>query len=297
MDNNPQISIIIPNLNSPIIDKVITSLLNQKSYEKKIEIIIVGQDKYNLIPNHDKVNFIDTKKVTAPSLARNIGVEMSKGELILFLDADCIASPDLLFQHIRGHQIHENSIIGGSVSFPNNNYWTLCDNISTFHEYLSYLPSTRKQILPSLNLSIKKAHWLEIGGFDTNFLHAAGEDAEFAFRAGKLSINIIFFPAAVVEHLPNRVTFNSILKHAYNFGKYSIKIDPRNKKGFNSIFFKNGLLLRFFSPFFAFAIINKMIFIEKLPLKYWFTIPFVFLTKITWCFGAAEGINRNRSYE
>ena len=62
------ISVIIPNLNSIIIDKVINSLLDQ-STELTYEIIVVGQDKPNLLPKNSKVTNILTKAITPPGVA------------------------------------------------------------------------------------------------------------------------------------------------------------------------------------------------------------------------------------
>jgi len=286
------ISIIIPNLNSPIIDQVVFSLWNQKSNLENLEIIVVGQDNFNLVPEFPGIINIHTAKVTPPALARNIGVKFSNGNLLIFIDADCIAFPDLIYQHINAHQLHANSIVGGSVSFSNDNYWTFCDNISTFHEYAFWMPQIMKETLPSLNLSMMKETWEELGGFDVKYPFAAGEDADLCFRAVKLGKNLLFFPDAKVCHKPERSTFKSICLHAYNFGKYSIKIDPVFNKNKYYILFKYSVILRIISPILSFLILIKMIFFEKMPIKYWFSLPIVFLTKIIWCFGAADGKKR-----
>jgi len=56
------ISVVIPNLNSIIIDKVVKSLLDQ-STELIFEIIVVGQDEPDLIPENSKVKKIITQTV------------------------------------------------------------------------------------------------------------------------------------------------------------------------------------------------------------------------------------------
>jgi len=292
MNIYPLVSIIIPNLNSPIIDQVVFSLWNQKSNVENIEIIVVGQDNFNLIPEIPGLINIHTTKVTPPALARNIGVKSSNGDLLIFIDADCIAFPDLICQHINAHKLHANCIVGGSVTFSNDNFWTFCDNISTFHEYALWMPQIMKETLPSLNLSMMKETWKELGGFNVKYPYAAGEDADLCFRAMKLGKNLLFFPDAKVSHKPERSTFKSICIHAYNFGKYSIKIDPIFDKNKHSIIFKYSVFLRMFSPLLSFLILFKMIFFEKIPIKFWFTLPIVFLTKIIWCFGAADGKKR-----
>ena len=179
MSDNPTVSVVIPNLHSPIIDKAVNSILNQTVGEK-FEILVVGKDMYNRTPAGSNVEFIQTEEITPPGVARNIGVQNSKGNIIIFMDADCIASADFLQQHLNAHEGNVAKLICGSVSFPNDQYFTLCDNLSTFHEYLPNLsPGTRK-LLPALNLSLKRSSWDKIGSFNSN---TVAEDADFSFRA------------------------------------------------------------------------------------------------------------------
>jgi glycosyltransferase involved in cell wall biosynthesis len=288
MSDKPIVSVIIPNLNSPIIDKAVQSILDQVT-DIEFEIIVVGQDAYNRILKDSKVEFIKTRDPTPPAIARNTGVEHSIGDIILFMDADCIANPDLLQKHFNAHQDFGERLIGGSVSFPQEQYWLLCDNISTFHEYFSSLPAGQRKILPTLNLSLKKTSWERIGGFDRGYPHAAGEDADFSYRASRLNIVPYFYPQACVSHQPNRSTFRAIIHHAFILGRYSIKVNPRYyTKQFGSILFRNKILLRLSSPILAASVVFNMLLAERLPFRYWYTLPIVYLLKIVWCFGAAE---------
>ena len=64
-------SIIIPNLNSPIIDQTIASLENQNFKRGEFEIIVVGMDKDGLVPRDGSVNLVESKEPLPPSQARN----------------------------------------------------------------------------------------------------------------------------------------------------------------------------------------------------------------------------------
>jgi glycosyltransferase involved in cell wall biosynthesis len=293
MKLNPQISIVIPNLHSPIIDKVIESLLDQ-TIKAPYEIIVVGQDRYARIPNDANVRFIRTSDPVPPSVARNRGVKESRGEILLFIDADCIADHDLLQQHFNANRVGEARLIGGSVSFPGENYWTLCDNVATFHEYLSHLPQGQRIILPTLNLSLPRSLWNRLDGFDTSFPFASGEDADFSYRARNANATLVFLPKAIVYHHPVRASIKALLEHAYRFGMYSIKIDPisRDESWYGII--QRPFLLRLLSPVLAGGVLIKMLINERLPLKYWHTLPIVYLAKIAWCFGAAWSVEGHR---
>jgi len=289
MPQDIKVSVIIPNLNSPIIDKTIESILEQET-DINYEIIIVGMDKYNLVKNFkDEIKIVETKKPTPPAKARNIGASLAKGEIIFLIDADCIASPKWMDKHIKVHQeFCTDVIVGGGVDFPSKHYLTLSDNISTFHEFMPHIPRQNRDFLPSLNLSIPKKIWLLTDGFNTKYPFPAGEDSEFTFRLYQMNYKLIFEPNAIIIHLPKRNKMLDLINHAYRFGQYSIKSQHSHLK--NSLIphpLNNWLATIFFSPLLSAYIIFKIICLEKLPLRYWHTLPIIYFLKLIWCFGFA----------
>ncbi len=95
-------SIIIPNLHSPIIDRTIRSILAQET-EHTFEIIVVGMDKYNLVAQFPEVRFIQTDKPVPTGIARNMGAKKAIGEIVIFIDADCLAEPNWMEAHLEDH--------------------------------------------------------------------------------------------------------------------------------------------------------------------------------------------------
>ena len=287
-----KVSIIIPNLHSPIIDRTIESILAQKT-RHTYQIIVVGMDKYGLVEKFPQVQFIKTKEPTPPGTARNIGASASTGDYLIFIDADCIAESSWMETHLQCHQSNSKPIIlGGGVTFLSNNYLTLADNVSSFHEYMTHIPKKSIELLPSINLSMAKQIWQKLGGFSSS---RTGEDIEFTLRASMDNIEIIFTPDTAVEHAPNRHQFNQILRHSYQFGQNSVKAKREYWYYLDiPLFMKHWISAVLFSPLIAFGIILKIIFIEKLPFKYWHTLPIVYLTKIAWCFGYSNTIKSSQ---
>src|SRR5512139_3828680 len=89
------VSIIIPNLHSPVIGETLTSLERQ-TYQGAFEVIVVGQDRYGLVKEREGVKHIVTPEPASPAKARNIGIQAAKGDILVFIDADCVAASDWL---------------------------------------------------------------------------------------------------------------------------------------------------------------------------------------------------------
>src|SRR4030042_2415859 len=89
------VSIIIPNLHSPIVGQTLQSLEAQ-DYAGPFEIIVVGQDKYGQVSEGGRVRAIVTPQSISPAAARNLGILSAQGEILVFIDSDCVASRDWL---------------------------------------------------------------------------------------------------------------------------------------------------------------------------------------------------------
>ena len=94
--NNPKISIIIPIFNSEeFINECLNSLIRQTF--KNFEVICINDDSNDnsltILKEFEKKDeriHIFSQKNTGAGIARNVGMEKSKGEYLLFLDSDDI---------------------------------------------------------------------------------------------------------------------------------------------------------------------------------------------------------------
>lgn len=282
-------SVIIPNLNTPGVGRTIQSLEEQAFDRSAYEVIVVGMDQQGLVRESELVRFDRTETPLSPAKARNRGARQAQGELIAFIDADCIARADWLATLQKRFQDPSVSVVGGGVSFESGGYWTLSDNLSMFHEYMMiHLPGQRQQ-LPSLNLAMRRVSFESLGGFDERYPRPAGEDADLTIRLRRDGHQLYFEPGAVVVHSPPRHRLVDLLRHAYYQGKYSTKVDPRHaaEPGLPPVLrTRAGILLA--APLLAGAVTLRIYFSHKKLLTYWYTAPAIYLAKIAWCIGAAN---------
>lgn len=279
-----KLSIIVPNYNSKIIDKTIKAIINQET-KYWFEVIVVGVDDFGLISQNEKVVFINTKTKCPPARARNIGASVSIGDLLVFIDSDCIPPPFWINEIIKSFNEEEFLAVGGGVKFKDNKYWTLADNISMFHSFMTSNSRRKVNELPSLNLAIKKDAFLGVNGFNEKYLYPSGEDFDLTLRLSRQG-KLLFNPNAWIFHYPPRSSFQDLIKHSYIQGKYSTKINREGANILSIIIFKPIFLL-LFSPIFALLATLK-IFLNKNLLKYVRVFPAIYLSKFVWCIGAVN---------
>jgi glycosyltransferase involved in cell wall biosynthesis len=227
MSSPPFISIVIPTLHSLVIDQTLASLRNQTYDLARCEVIVVGQDKHQLVIEDELIRFDRTATPLAPAAARNRGILQARGEVIAFLDADCIAAPDWLSVLDERYQDPAVCVVGGSVDFDRNRYWAFADNVSMFYDYMTSAPGHTRTLLPSLNLSARRMVFDRVGLFDERYPHPSGEDADLTIRMRRAGFVLHFEPRAVVYHQPPRHRPVDLLRHSFFQGRYSTKVDPR----------------------------------------------------------------------
>jgi glycosyltransferase involved in cell wall biosynthesis len=210
-----RLSVIVPNLHSPLIADVVAALRGQTVAPD--EIIVVGQDRHGLVAEGGPVRFVATPRPLSAAAARNEGARQAGGGLLLFIDSDCIAAPDLVERTLEAHRAGAQ-VASGGVAFETTPYWNLCDNLVALTPVLAPMSPGDLPYLPSLNFSIGRDLFWRAGGFDERFPGAAGEDTDLSFKLRKLGHRLTFIPGAVVAHRHARVGVGAVWHHLARFG-------------------------------------------------------------------------------
>jgi len=283
-----EISIIIPNLNSPTIDRTIDSLRRQSRGLEDAEVIVVGVDESGLVKEDSTVKFVSTGAPVIPSVARNMGIAHSRGRYLFFIDADCIAAPDWL-ERLSPYLHKKECAVSGAIIFGENNYWTLSDNLSMFHEYLPNSPRGPRRYLPTINLGVHRNIIADVGEFDE--MLPTAEDMDITARMYLQGYELYFEPQAIVYHLPQRSTPWQVWQHFMASGRNSIRVRERYQDVFETpLPLMNPWLLLILSPLISLFMVLKILLSEGHFRRYWQTAPVLFLTKLAWCLSAVRGL-------
>jgi GT2 family glycosyltransferase len=274
-------------LNSAIIDRVVEATLAQEGFREQDEVLVIGKDEAGLLADGKGARLIDTGVPVDASTARNLGIDAAQGDLLIFLDSDCLPQPGWLNQH-RLAQEAGFEVVGGGVLPEGDEFWHRTYNLSMFHEVFSTAPAGYRRFLPTLNLSVDRQVIEQIGGLDVSlpFSH----DLDWTTRMREGGYIPFFWPAAAVRHEHSRHSLRQVWRDCAINGRYARQVRLRHQATLNTPFFlRSRLLTLLLAPFIAagvtMGIIRRRpdIMIENIT-----TWPAIYLTKIAWCWGASR---------
>ena len=275
-------TIIIPTINESTLEQVITAA---KKEIPLAEVIVVGFGQSAMIAEKHSTQFFDTKQKTIKSIGINKAVNIAKYPWIIILDSDTIPQPgwgeQMLSNFAQGKQV-----FSGSVDITHGNFWTKVYNFSCFHEFLPENKPEERIHLPAGNLGFTKDVYHKCGGWDESLIRS--QDYEWTLRAHSKGIQLWFDPKPSILHVPmQQDSFIKVWSSWERSGFYNWIIRKKYRDLLQTPkLFDHPWLIILLAP--LLAIIPTMRIIRTSPknfFKYFYLLPFVYLTKIAWCRG------------
>ena len=200
--------------------------MQNQTYKKPFEIIFVDSSIDRTVEivreQFPKVELIHLPQKTDPGTARNLGIKRAHGELLLFIDSDCIASPNWIQRMVDGHiQNPDLSALGGAVIPAEINIVSFAGYMAEFREFI---PEQKKKYtwhIPTLNISYKKSVFDRYGYFDPNYYPQ--EDLIFNYRLVEQGAKILFDPEIEVTH-QFRERLADFTKHQQKIGAITARV-------------------------------------------------------------------------
>ena len=192
--------------------------------DPKLPGAIQGQVKLNL---YHKVGYIAVRQAL---------MEQARGRVVLWLNDDSIATPDLLRAHLDSHQHHEPRIVVGRSSWKPVEDPTLFDLVvqETDLVFFRQAQGAHKTELGfrdcyGLNMSFPRLLAERVGGVPEMPDVYGYDDIELAYRMIKGGARAVFEPSAEVIH-DHRYDPRSVHRREYLLGRAAYayaKVNPR----------------------------------------------------------------------
>jgi len=192
------------------------SILSQDYDDVELVVVVDGDNSLHQLIKQDmnsRENVIlhCNNKNLGLSKSRNVGVELSSGDVVAFIDDDAVSDPEWIDELVSAYEQHNAIAVGGKMiprwvagkpSFlPEEFYWL----VGVTHRGFADGPGEVRNTFGS-NISFRSGVFEELGGFDADMGRQGDKNlqseetllcAEMQTKFGK---GVWYNPNAVVEH-------------------------------------------------------------------------------------------------
>lgn len=208
----PTVSVVIPTYNRrDVLLLCLQHLADQKCDPGIFEVIVVSDGSIDgtvqaLAECHYPFSLIVLEQQNrGAAAARNHGASRASGELLLFLDDDIFAGPDLIAEHVRAHQNQPGGVVVGptpvsSASPPSPLVLLKREFFRSDIDRLTRLGfnATDPYHFVGPNVSLSKELFQQHNGFDES-LRLECDDVELGLRLLEAGVRFSWNPAAQSE--------------------------------------------------------------------------------------------------
>jgi GT2 family glycosyltransferase len=150
---------------------------------------------------------------SGPATARNTGWRASTGDVVVFVDDDCVLAPDTLARLRAAVAVYD--AVGASIE-PLHRGHVVADYMHAEHLVTHKLQDGEIRWLVTACVAVRRAVLEWIGGFDEH-LHAGGEDVDLSLRLKAAGFQLGVAEEAVAFH-DHRASLRLLVRTYYRHG-------------------------------------------------------------------------------
>ena len=227
MNEKIEFSIIIPSHNRPQqLTDCLRSISEVEYPRERFEVIVVD-DESAVSPETIIAQFqkdlpvkLLSQEHAGPAAARNRGGMTAAGNFLIFLDDDCQPAKNWLQKLSSNTKDSADVALGGkTLNALNDNIYSSASQFLIDYLYAYYNQQPERAVFfASNNLVVPAALFRRIGGFDSRFPLAAGEDREFCDRWLRHGYRLRYVPEVIVYHA-HALSLRRFIKQHFNYGR------------------------------------------------------------------------------
>lgn len=256
MENRkPFVSVIIPVLNGEeYIEKCIKRILMLNYPKDKYEIIVIDNGSVdntnNIIRRYEQIKLYEKRNINVSGV-RNYGAKIAKGELLAFIDADCLCDEEWVNKFVLRMNKNKLTVIGAHYKIPNDVNWV--GKVWDAARIKQRSKSGKVNYVPAGNFIIDRETFHKIGGFNESL--TSDEDVDICHRLRNKGIDVFSDPELAVVHLGENISLIKFFKKEIWRGKEVVKLYVLDKRKSN---LKSALVACYYAICFFVAIFTTI---------------------------------------
>lgn len=214
------ISVVIPSYNSrAFLEKCLVALSEQSAPSDAFEVIVVDDgstDDTKSLQQQFAIRYVHQEN-QGPAAARNTGFHHAKGDIVLYIDADCIATPHLVATVQDAFRAKDVVGLKGFYRTQQKEIMARFAQLEYEYKYLKIARYTYIDFVDTYAAAYRRDLLMREGGFDARFRVASGEDIDLSYRLSSRGYKMIACQDMVVfHHHPD--TLKKYIKRKYKVG-------------------------------------------------------------------------------
>lgn len=232
----PRLSVVVPTYNrASTVARLLEQLADQTLPPSEYEVVVVDDgSKVDPRPELAKLELpyrltVERQANGGPGRARNKGVSLAKGEIVLFLDDDMQVPRVILEEHLRLHRGGDRNVVLGRMSaevVPGEQrplfirfHAAILERQA--HDGIEGAEFKATNVWTG-NISMRRKLFDEIGGFDVSLEQA--EDTELGIRLKKAGATFIVTDVGHSIHGSDHTSVEGWMKRAFDYGVHNSRI-------------------------------------------------------------------------
>jgi glycosyltransferase involved in cell wall biosynthesis len=207
------ISVVIPTRDRPQPLEECLAALDRQSASARLEVVVVDDgsaaqaDIAAVVARHPQARLVRLDG-RGPAAARNAGSQAAEGDVVVFIDDDCVAD-EAWAERLAAAVAHADAVGGMTLDTGGP--------LAQAAELIAHAPAATVPFAPSNNLACSR-RLITSEPFDETFPDAAGEDREWCARIVGKGYLLAFEHDARVTHR-QKVSLASFIRRQYRYGR------------------------------------------------------------------------------